>query len=112
LRFCATHLRAHEWPNVETIETEVGHRGLTHPVAASGKPAGTPRSSVETPLAEVLAAWKQQYSSLLWLTHRFAKGCSPSKNRAPGESVIRKPGDAAAVIRRCDALPGKLFSSA
>jgi DNA-binding transcriptional LysR family regulator len=58
--FLPTHFCAHEWPNVEVVETEVGNRGLTHPVVALWKPGGTARSSVETLLAQVLAVWKQQ----------------------------------------------------
>lgn len=48
-----THFCAGEWENVQVIETEVGHRGMTNPVVALWKPGGAARAGMSTLLTQL-----------------------------------------------------------
>lgn len=57
--FLPLHFDVENWPGVERLETEVGDRGLMHPVVALWKPGHIAPLQLERVMAAIEAAWQE-----------------------------------------------------
>lgn len=57
--FLPLHFGVENWPGVERLETEVGDRGLQHPVVALWKPGHLAQAQLEKIIAAIDAAWPE-----------------------------------------------------
>lgn len=58
--FLPLHFGVENWPGIERLETEIGDRGLMHPVVALWKPGHIAQSQLEKVIAAVESAWQAQ----------------------------------------------------
>lgn len=57
--FLPDHLQAQRWENVARLETELGVRGLSHPLVALWKPGQLAQPLLKTIFATMTEAWRQ-----------------------------------------------------
>ncbi|AIR04030.1 LysR family transcriptional regulator [Cedecea neteri] len=57
--FLPRHFGVENWPGIERLDTEVGDRGLLHPVVALWKPGHIAQSQLEKVMAAIDAAWQE-----------------------------------------------------